>query len=685
MQPGGLSDRKSVMRLSDLRPSALLALIRPDRMPRMPPAFEPKNLDRKVSPGTDFFQYANGHWLKTHPIRSDRSSVSAFGEVDDRNSKILLGALHQLAKNPPSADSAMGKLAAFYASAMNDDAIQKAGTQPIAPLMKKISDMRSSADLAGVMAELQKVGVDVPLGIEGAPDFADSQNVIPVLWQGGLGLPEKEYYTKTDADSEKLKTQYQAHIAKMFELLGSSSDQARAQAAAVFGLEDRLANVSMGQLEMRDPAVTQNVRSLQELEAQAPQVPWKSFFGTLGAKGLERIQVGQPEFVQKLGEMFNQVPLEDWKTYLQWQLVSTYAPYLDKKFGEESFAFYGKTLNGTKARSPKEKRVLSDLSSSMGDGIGKLFIERAFSPEAKQRTDEMVENIRDAFAEHIRNNPWMEEATKAKALEKLAAIKSKIGYPEKFDDYAQLQVDAKAPWAENVIRANRYAFDKGMSDIGKPPDPNAFDMVASEVNAYYSPNTNEVVFPAGILQSPFFDIDADDAVNYGATGATIGHELTHAFDDEGRQFDGAGNFSNWWTDHDAEEYKKRTQPLIDQFSAQKVGNVPVNGELSLGENIADLGGLAIAYDAYKRALKGKEPKTIDGFTGDQRFFLAYATSWRSKKRQKALEVQVRSDPHAPEDMRSNLPLTNLPEFAKAFHLDANAPMNKKDEDRIVIW
>jgi len=666
-------------------PSTLTSPVQPGSSPEglaeVSLALSRDNLDTSVAPGENFYQFANGGWLKSHPIAPDKTSNDNFSEVSDRNTKVLLGALNGLVENPPPADTAHGKLARYFASGMDEAAIEKAGLSPLQPLLSEINRIDSRDALIRAMAHLGDAGASVPLGLGSTVDMHDSKCTITGLFGGGLGLSVTNFRSE-DEDSRRSVQAYRDYAERLFQLLGDSPEAAKKNQQTVLRIEQQLANATLLPVEARDPAKRDNPTTLEDLSAKHPSVPWSALFEEAGLSQPGKINVPQPALIQEITGMLDTVSLEDWKVYLRLHLALATAPYLGKKFEEARLPFMSQ-LYGTTQLRPRQERVLGEVSSQMGDATGRIFVEKTFPPESKAHMLELVENLRFAMEDHIRAVPWMTEETRARALEKLAAIRVKIGYPEKWEDYAELELGES--YAENHLRAVAFQSRKDFSKIGKAPDPNEWHMNANEVNAYYAPNSNEIVFPAGILQPPFFDPRADDAVNYGSIGTVIAHEITHGFDDKGARFDADGNLNNWWAKSDAEEYAKRVRPLVEQFNAHKVGDVQVNGQLTLGENIADLSGMALAFDAYQKSLVGKKAPVIDGFTGTQRFFLAFATTWRSNDRLEALIKQVKSDPHSPPELRTNIPLANSAEFQRAFKLKKGDPLALPEDQRVVIW
>ncbi|MEO7165457.1 MAG: M13 family metallopeptidase [Spartobacteria bacterium] len=662
---------------------------------RNPPALDPKNIDSSVKPQDDFYRYANGTWLKNNPIPPEYSRWGSFNELIEKNNDALKEIAEKAAgttRNAGAAKSGSGTaptqmVGDFYASGMNEEAINQAKIQPLQEELKRIDSLKTSDDLAKEIGHLHSMGISGLFGFTSGQDDKDSTKVIAQAYQGGLGLPDRDYYTKEDDASKKLRDQYVAHVAKMFGLLGMT-EAADANAKTVLSIETSLAKPARTRVELRDPQKNYNKMSVAELQNLMPDFKWNQYFQELHAAAPGAINVGQPDFFKAANDVFKTVSLDDWKTYLRWHLVHDAAPTLSSDFVDENFAFFGKTLSGTEKLKPRWKRVVSAIDNEVGEALGQLYVADHFPPEAKTRALEMVNNLKEALADKIKTNDWMDEPTKKEALKKLAAFTVKIGYPDKWRDYSALKID-RGPYVLNVMRADQFEVAREMKKIGKPVDRSEWGMSPPTVNAYYNPNMNEIVFPAGILQPPFFNPDADDAVNYGGIGAVIGHEMTHGFDDQGRQYDATGNLRDWWTPTSAKAYNERAKTIIDQYAAyEPLAGQHINGELTQGENIADIGGLKIAYAAFQKA-QSKHPeaanKKIDGFTPDQRFFLAWAQIWRANQRDEETKLRLNTDPHSPGQFRSNGPVSNMPEFQKAFDLPEKSPMVRSDKDRANIW
>ena len=645
---------------------------------------DPKNLDTSVAPQVDFFKYANGGWTKANPVPAAYSRWGAFNEVDEHNKTALHGILERAAKveKPGSLEKLVGD---FYASGMDEGSVNVAGVAPLAADHTRVGGVAAAADVQAALAALHLYGVRAGFFIASEPDPKDSNIVITGLGQGGLGLPDRDYYFRDDEKSQKLREQYVAHVAKLLELAGDSPDAAKAAAAAVMRVETALAKGSKTNVELRDPVANYHKMTVDELQKLTPHFDWKTYFAAIGLKTPAYLDVGQPDFFTALESQLKDAPAADWQAYLRWQLVHGAAPFLSKLFVDENFDFYGTTLTGAKELRDRWKRVLDTVDRSAGEALGQLYVGENFPPDAKRRMLALVENLRSALRDRLKTLEWMDEPTRAKALAKLEAFGVKIGYPDKWIDYSKLSVD-RSSYVRNVFRAAEFNFRRDLAKIGKPVDKTEWGMSPPTVNAYYDPQRNEIVFPAGILQKPFFEASTDDAVNYGGIGAVIGHEMTHGFDDQGSQFDAVGNLENWWTAESAKRFKERTTAIVKQFAGYTaIDDLHLNGELTQGENIADLGGLKIAYAAFKKATAGKPAVKIDGFTPEQRFFLSWATVWHTNIRDAQLRLQVNTDPHSPANFRVNGPVSNLPEFYDAFNVPENSPMRRAAAERVTIW
>lgn len=649
-------------------------------------AIDPVNMDTTVKPGDNFYQYVNGGWIKNNPIPPEYSQYGAFTVLYENNQKQLKSLVDEIAKNKEAKKGSVEqKIRDFFNSGMDTNSIEKLGVRAIAPQMEAINHLKNLKEVEKEVAHLHANGVHPLFYFFAGADEKNSSMEIANLYQGGLGLPDVSYYTNDDEASKKLRAAYQEHIAKMFELKGDDAATAKKEAAQVMDLETKLAKISFTRKERRVPEKNYNKMSLVDLEKTAPGFDWKTYFEQLGLPKPGDINVSQLPFFQKMSKLAQQTPLDQWKAYLMWKLLSDAAPFLNKAFVEENFNFYGKTMSGQQKMRPRWKRVMGTTSSGLGEALGKLYVEKYFPAQSKAYMLNLVENLRNAFADRIRKLDWMSPDTKEKALEKLKAITVKVGYPDKWRDYSKLEI-VPDNYFQNVMNASRFAFNRNLNKIGKPVDKTEWGMTPQTVNAYYNPSNNEIVFPAGILQPPFFDKDADDAVNYGAIGVVIGHEMTHGFDDQGRKYDKEGNMNDWWTKEDAQRFKAKTKKLAALYNHYTIlDSLHVDGELTMGENIADLGGLNISYDAFKKALNGKTPAPIDGFTADQRFFMGFAQVWRQNIRPKELAKRLKTDVHSPGEARVNVPTFNLDAFNKAFHIKEGDKLYIPKDKRAYIW
>ena len=642
-------------------------------------------LDRKVKPADDFYEYANGGWLARTKLPADRPSAGAFEEIQERNNAILHAILEKSAKDTSAAPgSTARKVGDFYRTGLDEKKADLLGAKPLQPLLDQINAISDSASLLAEMARLHRDGVDVGFGFGVGQDDRDSAQQIAQVAQAGLGLPDRDYYLNDDPKTKDLRAQYAAHVTKMLALLDETPDAAKADTDSIMALETRLAKASLARVQMRDPVAMYHKMTVAALQTSAPQADWNLYFTTLGAPNPGPINVSTPDFMKEFAKSLNDVPLPQWKAYLRWHLLSSASPYLSKPFTDENFRF-GSALAGMTKQSPRWRRVMGVTEGALGEALGQLYVDKAFPPAAKQRALDMVLNLKSALRDRITTLDWMGDATKTQALRKIDAIQIKIGYPDKWRDYSALVVGTDS-YVQNVFRANEFGFQRELDKIGKPVDRTEWGMTPPTVNAYYNPNMNEIVFPAGILQPPFFDPKADDASNYGAIGAVIGHEMTHGFDDQGRQYDADGNLKDWWTPEDAKRFTERSKALVKQYGAYvAIDDVKVNGELTQGENIADLGGLKIAYIALEKSLEGKPRTKIGGFTPEQRFFLAFAQAWRSKQTPKMERLLATLDAHSPNRWRVIGTLTNMPAFIQAFGASSPGAPARLGSGSVDIW
>jgi len=665
----------------------LLAAPQPQQSP---PPLDPKNMDMSVKPGDDFFRYANGEWIKRTEIPPEYSRWGAFNELIERNNDALHTIAEKASKTPVDAKLApeTQKVGDYYASGMDEKTIEAMRTKPLQDEFNKIEAIKDRQDVLAEIAHLHSIGVNAFFNFGAGQDAKDSTRDIAQAVQGGLGMPDRDYYTKQDPDMKEKREKYVAHVTKMLTLLGTPAEKASEDAKKIMALETKLAEASRTRVELRDPIKNYNKMGMRQLQDLTPDWNWSDYFKKINLVEPGDINVHQPEFFKAANDLFESIPLDDWKAYLRWHLIEAAAPYLSKDFVDEEFDFNERTLRGTQQIKPRWERVITSEDGEIGEALGKLYVGFYFPPEAKARALELVNNLKEALADRIKTLDWMDEPTKQQALKKLAAFTVKIGYPDKWLDYSLLQID-RGPYVLNAVRAEKFEADRDVQKIGKPVDRTDWGMTPPTVNAYYNSNMNEIVFPAGILQPPFFYANADDAVNYGAIGAVIGHEMTHGFDDQGRQFDAAGNLRDWWSKQSAEEYNKRRKAVVDQYSAyEPLPRLHVNGDLTQGENIADIGGVKLAYAALQKALdKHPEERTkkIDGLTPEQRFFLSFAAIWRSKIRDEDQKLRLTTDPHSPAQFRVDGPLSNMPEFQQAFNIPDGSPMIRPADKRVNIW
>ncbi len=661
------------------------------------PPLDPKNMDTSIKPQDDFYLYANGGWIKHNPIPPEFSRWGSFNMLAEQNNDALHEIVEKTAAvapkvaakpNPEKAGEVdLQKVGDFYASGMNEKAVDGARVTPLADEFKRIDALKDRGDVLKEIAHLHAIGMTAFFRFSSNQDAKNSTMVIAQAFQGGLALPDRDYYTKEDAGSKKIRDQYVEHMTKMFTLLGDSAQLAAERAAKVMAVETSLAKPARTRVALRDPQKNYNKMKQAELQALTPDLNWADYFKEIKLTEPGDINVGQPDFFKAANDVFKTVSLDDWKIYLRWHLLHGMAGNLSKDFVEEDFNFFSKTLTGAQQLKPRWKRVVAKTDEELGESLGKLYVADHFPPEAKARALEMVNNLKEALADRIKTLEWMDDATKQEALKKLAAFTVKIGYPDKWRDYALLKID-RGPYALNVLRGETFERNRQLTKIGKPVDRSEWGMTPPTVNAYYNPNRNEIVFPAGILQPPFFDPKADDAVNYGGIGAVIGHEMTHGFDDRGRQYDAVGNLRDWWSPESAKAYIERSKAIVAQYSGyEPLPGLHINGELTQGENIADIGGVKIAYMALQKALakKGGTPEKIDGFTPEQRFFLSFAQIWRNNQRDEDLKLRLNTDPHSPGRFRTIGPLSNFVEFQKAFDLPDNCPMIRPLDQRVNIW
>ena len=665
---------------------AIPATAQVSAVPMQSKPLDPANLDRSVSACTDFYQFANGGWIRNNPVPPAFSRWGSFDLLGETNQSNLLTILRSAAASGNSqASEDLRKLGVYYSSCMDSVGAERAGAQPIAPGLARIAAIRNRAQLETEVARLHSQGVPVLFGFGAQQDAKNSTSVIAGITQGGLSLPDRDYYLNPDKRYTDIRADYTDHLARMFQLLGDSPTQAATNAQRVVTIETGLARPAKTRVQLRDPNANYNKMTAAELAQFAPGFNWPSFFATEGRSDISTINVQNPVFLRAVDSLLTSAPLDDWKAYLRWKLVTAAAPSLSSAFVNEDFRF-SSTLTGAKEMLPREKRCSRAADAGLRDALGQAYVAQYFPPAAKQRALEMVRNIQAVFNDRLRTLAWMSDTTRTQAAGKLATFTTKIGYPDKWRDYSTLTIKP-GHFLNNQVAVREYERRRTLGRIGKPVDRAEWGMTTPTVNAYYNPSMNEIVFPAGIMQPPFFDAKADDAVNYGGMGAVIGHEITHGFDDQGSQFDAEGNLRNWWSASDLEKFKQRTGLVASQYDSYTVlDSVRVNGRLTLGENIADFGGLSIAYAALQKALAEKgRPPLIDGFTPEQRFFLAWAQIWRQNITPEAQRVRINTDSHSPGRWRTNGPVSNMPEFAAAFGCKPGDPMVRSESVRPVIW
>jgi len=640
------------------------------------------NMDPSVRPQDDFFRFVNGGWMERTEIPADRARFGSFDELSDQAEKDLRQIVEEVSElEGVEQGSPEQMIRDFYISYMDEERLEALGMEPIQPLLDKVDAIEDHQELQTHLASMGAYGVSGPFAFFVRQDAMDSDQYAAYLSQSGLGLPDRDYYL--DDDNADVRDAYVAHMAEMFELMGR--DNADEIAGRIMALETELAENHWTRVENRDPVATYNPKTLDELAELAPNLDWKKFLGTVGAEDVESVIVGQPDYLEAADQILAETELADWRLYLEWRVLSQYASHLSTDFADARFDFSGRVLQGLEEQRPRWERAIGTLNSVVGFQLGKLYVERHYDERASERMEEMVDNLMKAFEETLQESPWMSPDTRDEALAKLEGFNTKIGYPDEWRSYEGLEVDPK-DLVGNVMRSRAYEYDRMINNLGEEVDRDEWFMTPQTVNAYYSPSMTEIVFPAAILQPPFFDVDADDAINYGAIGAVIGHEISHGFDDSGRRVDGDGNLRDWWSEGSEEEFQDRAQVLVEQFGAEEpLEGVKINGEATLGENIADHGGLRVAWRAYQLSLEGQQPPVIEGFSGDQRFFLGWGQIWRILFRDEALRQHLQTRPHSPGEFRVNTTLPNIPGFYEAFDVSPGDEMYLPEEERANIW
>src|SRR5664280_159795 len=652
-------------------------------------AFDPGSMNLSVKPGDDFYEYVDGTWIKSNPVPADKSRYGEFEIVADRNYDSVKRIVENAANNTSAPEGSLEqKIGEFYRVGMDNTTLEKQRLDPIKDELKLIANISSASDIQAVSTQMMDYGIDPFFSMYAEPDYKNSKVMIATFTQGGLGLPDRDFYLRQDNESIKTREQDLTHVAKMFVFLGDSPKIAENNARTVIRIETRLANASFTNVDNNDAIKTYNKMSLEELQAFAPGMNWSRLFSVLGCPEVTEVNVRNPSFFKELSTALQDERVADWKTFMRWKLISSTSPYLSSDLTGEHFDFYGRKLNGQQEMKPRWKRVLDAENNAIGEAVGRVYVDKYFDPSSKVRMQEMVSNLKNAFRERIQNLTWMEPETKKNALMKLEALDVQVGYPDEWLNYSGLEVKNDS-YVMNVLEASKFLFHHGpdgLDRIGEPVDRKLWEMNPQVTNAYADYNKIIIVFPAGILQPPFFNKDADDAVNYGAIGAVIGHEMTHHLDSQGRKFDANGNLTDWWTSKDADSFNNSTRVLVDEYNRFEVlPDLHINGNLTLPENVADFGGLTLAYHAYKLSLIG-EPEIIDGSTGDQRFFLSFAQMWRESDTNESLRTLALTDTHSPARFRVNGVVFNVPEFYKAFpNVKQEDKLYRPESERLMIW
>jgi len=641
-------------------------------------------MDRTADPCTDFFRYSCGTWIKKNPIPPDQARWDVYSKLEEDNERFLWGILEQASKPEGKRSAVETEIGDYYHACMDEPAVEQAGAAPLKAELDEIAALKSLRDLSAFLGRqhLTLFGDHMLFGFGSNQDYADSSRVIAFASAGGLGLPDRDYYVKTDAKSEETRLKYVEHVQKMFELMGEPRQSATADARTVMDIETALAKASLTRVDKRDPYKLFHKMTRAQFAALTPAFGWQTYFTSLKVSDTSVINVTEPAFYKELQTQLRTRSLADWKSYLRWHLVHGKAPYLSSAFVDANFDFFNKYLRGLEEMPPRWKRCVRRVDGDLGEALGQVFVEKTFGPDTKQRAQMMTKEVEAAMESEIRQLPWMGDQTKQRALEKLHALVNKIGYPDKWRDYSSIKI-ARNDYFGNVERATVFENRRELAKIGKPVDRTEWQMTPPTVNAYYDPQMNDINFPAGVLQPPLFDPKMDDAPNYGNTGATIGHELTHGFDDEGRQFDAKGNLKDWWTKNDAAEFEKRAKCVSDQYSQYTiVDDIKINGKLTLGEDVADLGGTFLAYLAWKNATKSQDLKPMDGFSPDQRFFIGMAQWACGDERPESKRLGAITNPHSPNEYRINGVVSNMPEFGKAFSCRVGQPMVREQPCRV---
>ena len=649
-------------------------------------AINPANMDTTVAAGTDFYEYACGGWIKNNPLKPEYARFGTFEQLLENNQEQLRVLIEELSATPHEAGSVAGKIGALYAMGLDSTKLNADGVAPIKEELAAINALATKSDVSKMVATLHKEGMAPFFALFVDADEKNSAMNIVQLYQAGIGMGDRDYYLLEDEGSAKMRDAYRAYINKLFTLAGSSPEQADAAVDAVMKIEKAIAEISYGREDLRDSQKNYNKLAYEDFKQIESPLDWDVYFESMGLAGLKELDAKQINFYKDMNKALQNTTVDEQKYYLAFNLLSAAAPYLSDDFVDADFEFYGKVMSGKQEQQPRWKRSLNTVNGALGEAVGEMYVEKYFPASSKEKMLTLVGNLQTALSERINGLEWMSDTTKAKAQEKLAAFTVKIGYPDKWRDYSGLEIKDDSYWA-NVRRSNIFDMAYQLADVDKPVDKSRWHMNPQTVNAYYNPTTNEICFPAAILQPPFFNPDADDAVNYGAIGVVIGHEMTHGFDDQGRNYDKDGNLIDWWTAEDAVRFKERADKLVDQYDQIIViDTLHANGRFTLGENIADHGGLLVAHQAYLNSLKGKEtPAPIDGFTNEQRFFLGYATLWGQNIRPEEIRRRTKIDPHSLGKWRVNAALRNIAPFYAAFDIKEGDPMFMAPADRVVIW
>ncbi len=644
------------------------------------------NIDTTVQPGDDFFMYANGAWLKNNPIPKTETRWGSFNELNDNNNNNLHLLLDSAANTKNAAiGTPLQKVGDFYRSGMDSLNIDKVGLQPVHDILSRIENIRDTAGIIDEIAYEHTQGLDILFNFGVSPDDKNVSKEICQFAQGGLGMPAKEYYFDKDERTNKIRDAYKLYIPQMLKLMGDDSLTAVKDAKDIYDIEESLASASMSRVDMRDPYKLYNKFTIAEINKLTPNFNWSNFLTSLKIKGEDTIIVNEPAFYVEMVKQLKTKPIATWKKYLKFHIVNDLSPYLSSVYDQAHFGFYGKLIRGQEEQKPRWKRVLQIVDGSIGDVLGELYVNKYFQPEAKKRMLDLVNNLQQTYSDRIQKLDWMSSDTKKKAQMKLNSFMKKIGYPDRWKNYDALTIVGN-DYVRNVIGASQWGYNFQISKLGRPVDRKEWEMTPPTVNAYYNPAFNEIVFPAGILQYPFYDANADDAVNYGGIGGVIGHEMTHGFDDQGRLYNAEGNLSNWWSPVDSENFTIKAQIVIDQFNAIVViDTLHANGSLTEGENLADLGGINISYEAFKKTKQGQSTDKIDGFTPDQRFFLSWAQVWRANTRPEEIASRLKTDPHSPSILRCNVPVSNMEAWYKAFNIKPTDKMYRQPGDRAKVW